>query len=844
MCLVRRILREAYREPTSPPSAGTSLAQSVLAGIPSTSRAPYPSFVTHPNYHDGQIHHYYPPNPISQPPNTSAPTTTQSAGINASQTSPLTSTTSSTATTTSTSSSNAFPTMAREAHRSHTVFVPIDLVESLTKTNHLLVADMKGELQSMNNQLSKQSTENLKTRMEALEQGFMELRQVVIQRTINNHLKPNPELFKVWDPSMMMLQKSNWTNMRLIFNKVAEDNYPDLFPCEWDHQKLFTEMHEMHYKVFSEVMTTMFHQCGILMDCNIFETQNYELFLKALHHHLVMGTINMTQVGYFLILMTYISFCRLNHYTDYLSDSEEALIEPALWMCLLIISFRSTFQMKETHRTINPYFKVLPTKVKRRLHVIITRYMKQECHCENHVQCDIFPSPLTTEMILPSYQHFIQYLHQKGYTIEGGSIPTELGALNRYAETIIMIVLARVNGYYSPHFPMSVMEEEDKAFHNINFTYAETDFFTNKLKQAYPKIDTESLTNAINFLERQKEVNCPCSIHTQKRGYDWIVFNRLPDKLSSNSTTTLCSDIEEEDADVSGAASENYSSANLTTDYNGIFNPRVQNSSNDFSLTSRDVAHIRNKKNDQAKQNQKQNQKQMKNPTRNDVPFSAPRQKNTDEEEKPTVDNAKGKTYCYKYFRPYKYDWRLLLTNDIGESIECTCPRARIHDKKCVWYNPNYINIPDTRNDLSKSEQAAQGKIYDMYHQNSQNVQQESCGCGTAAEIAYMGHKSTCVEFQWIYERSSYEMLLAVLKKRKKVTLFENIQQQHKRPRLQSPSGLGINEDITKDTKTDVNMDNPSTTTTPTIATNSLTVLAEVAQSHSSQSSLPDLIGE
>ena len=247
-------------------------------------------------------------------------------------------------------------------------------------------------------------------------------------------------------------------------------------------------------------------------------------------------------------------------------------------------------------------------------------------------------------------------------------------------------------------------------------------------------------------------------------------------------------------------------------------------------------------KNDQAKQNQQQNQKQM-NPTRNDVPFSASRQKNTDEEEKPTVDNAKGKTYCYKYFRPYKYDWRLLLTNDSGKALECTCARARIHDKKCVWYNPSYINIPDTRNDLSKSEQAAQGKIYDMY-QNTQNGQQEPCGCGTAAEIAYMGHKSTCAEFQWIHERSSYEMLLASLQKRKKVTLYDNIQQQHKRPRLQSPSDLGTNEDITKDTKTDVNMDNPSNPTTPTTATNSLAVLAEVAQFHSSQSSLPNLIGE
>ena len=174
------------------------------------------------------------------------------------------------------------------------------------------------------------------------------------------------------------------------------------------------------------------------------------------------------------------------------------------------------------------------------------------------------------------------------------------------------------------------------------------------------------------------------------------------------------------------------------------------------------------------------------------------------------MDHAKGKTYCYKYFRPYKYDWRLLLTNDNGESIECTCPRVRIHDKKCVWYNPNYINIPHTRNDLPTSEQVAQGKIYDMY-QNTQNGKQELCGCGTAAEIAYLGHKSTCEEFQWIHVRSSYEMLFAILKKRKKVTLFENIQQQNKRPRLHSTSDFNKKEGITKDAKIDVHMDNPST---------------------------------
>ena len=148
--LVRRILREAYRESTNPPSVGMPLAQSVLDGIPSTSRGLYPSFVTHPNYHNGQIH--YPPNPISQPPTTSATTTT--AGMTSNQTASTKTTSTTKATKTTTSSSKTITAMAGKTHRTHTVFAPMTLVESLTKTNLLLVADMKSEIQSIHNELS------------------------------------------------------------------------------------------------------------------------------------------------------------------------------------------------------------------------------------------------------------------------------------------------------------------------------------------------------------------------------------------------------------------------------------------------------------------------------------------------------------------------------------------------------------------------------------------------------------------------------------------------------------------------------------------------------------------
>ena len=463
--LVRRILREAYREPTSPPLVGTSLAQSVFAGIPSTSRGPYPSFVTHQNYHDGQFHHYYPPNPLSQPPTTSAPTTTHSTRMNASQTSTMTTTTSN-ATTTSTSSSNAVPTMAKEAHRTHTVFPLMTLVESLTKTNLLLVADMKSEIQSIHNQLStipleeirneqSQAFGKLNDKIEALEKNFTELKDIVMKRTYQN-LKMNPKLLDQWNLSMLVIRRSPWINMRLILNKVASDNIADLFPSDWAPKPCFSDIQEKHFKVLSEVMTAMFYQCGTLQDCDVLAIQGYEQFLKALHHHMVMGNVIINQLGHFLILMTYMSFCRINHYTDYIREEDAINLEIAVWMSIVIMAFGTSFHAEGAHRKIIPYFNVLNTIIRIRLHVILTRFLEQECVCKNHVQCDISPNILTSEIILPSYQHFLHYIQEKGFS--GFSITSESEILSKYGKTITMIVLARVNEYYSPYFPQSIME--------------------------------------------------------------------------------------------------------------------------------------------------------------------------------------------------------------------------------------------------------------------------------------------------------------------------------------------------------------------------------------------------
>ena len=164
--------------------------------------------------------------------------------------------------------------------------------------------------------------------------------------------KIDPELLDNRDPTMLVMIRSPWTNMRLIFNKVASNNIADLFPSDWAPKPLFSELQEKHFKVLSEVMTSMFHQCGILQDCNVLAIQEYEKFLKALAYHMVMGNVTISQLGHFLILMTYMSFCRMSHYTDYINENDAVNLECAVWMSLVIMAFRTTFHIEGSHRTM------------------------------------------------------------------------------------------------------------------------------------------------------------------------------------------------------------------------------------------------------------------------------------------------------------------------------------------------------------------------------------------------------------------------------------------------------------------------------------------------------------
>ena len=110
---------------------------------------------------------------------------------------------------------------------------------------------------------------------------------------------------------------------------------------------------------------------------------------------------------------------------------------------------------------------------------------------------------LHQKIILPSYEHFLHYIQEKGFS--RFSIVSESEILSKYGKTITMIVLARVNGYYSPYFPQSIMEEEAKCLYGTNFSFAERDFFINKLLKENPNMSQETINHPLHSWRGRKK---------------------------------------------------------------------------------------------------------------------------------------------------------------------------------------------------------------------------------------------------------------------------------------------------------------------------------------------------
>ena len=327
-------------------------------------------------------------------------------------------------------------------NQAKTWFAPVGMAEDLAKIQLILCNEIKTEIQAVKKSIAAipfddvqrkitETTTMLEERMTRLEEQCSKLKDILKQRTIQNYIT-NPALLEHWKPGDMVIKYSLWRTLRLVLNKVTSENITELFPSDGQPRPSMSSEQQKQYKILTEVMTEMFHQCGILGEAEIIELDNYKDFLKVLHYHTFMGNVSTIQLTHFIMLMVYMSFCRLNHYTSCMTDKEAVLLKVAVQMTLVIMAFRTTFSIKRGHKIINSYFKTLPSEVRRNIHVVTTKYMGQECTCQNHVQCDINPTQLTSQVVLPSYEHFLQHLQLTGMNKR---ISSETDILSQYGQS-------------------------------------------------------------------------------------------------------------------------------------------------------------------------------------------------------------------------------------------------------------------------------------------------------------------------------------------------------------------------------------------------------------------------
>ena len=298
--------------------------------------------------------------------------------------------------------------------------------------------------------------------------------------------------------------------------------------------------------------------------------------------------------------------------------------------------------------------------------------------------------------------------------------------------------------------------------------------------------------------------NCPCQVHTASRGYDWVVFRRQPDRTPTLYYEQTESESEEEvyeeyedddyysvepidldngeekvDQDVTGAATSSEVLADKIADHSEYKSQHEEKK----SIHSRE-----NDSSDEEEEERKKKKSQKKSLNNDEEDMESQNSDNTDE---PMDTTGRRRTnyicfkplmyynrhldryYYFKYFKPYKYDHRLLAMGH-----DCGCQPRRLHKTSCSWYDDNNIYLIDTQADLSISEKVAQQKIYKIYMETQNNLPDE-CGCGTLASIYYMGHSTSCDDFKHVHERESHEVLLAILNKKKKLSFDAEFDPRH-----------------------------------------------------------------
>ena len=189
--------------------------------------------------------------------------------------------------------------------------VPASVVDRLTTiVQHLTgnmihtVNDLQSEVRNMHSYLQSRPIEvyeyNKVIRKVTFMKNDFEIVNDLALHSQGNQLFDMKSL-EMWQPDDDVLQENKWNKMRLVLNKLATENNQDVYLGDWIPSKPFSPEQQQNLQILMEVMTSLD------------EIHSFLQFQRSTQHHVMVGNINMTQIEHFLIMMTYMSFCRSSH---------------------------------------------------------------------------------------------------------------------------------------------------------------------------------------------------------------------------------------------------------------------------------------------------------------------------------------------------------------------------------------------------------------------------------------------------------------------------------------------------------------------------------------------------
>ena len=138
----------------------------------------------------------------------------------------------------------------------------------------------------------------------------------------------------------------------------------------------------------------------------------------------------------------------------------------------------------------------------------------QKYGCDYHLGYPLHGSPAYMEAPLPTYDQVRNEVHRQRADVGQHDLSIY------YKDTIIMRILMRVHELMTPYSPVFITQEKHYAYTlgaGVAFNPLEREWILKRLEDQHPSWTPDEVGEALERLNAQKLVTCPCSEHMSKK---------------------------------------------------------------------------------------------------------------------------------------------------------------------------------------------------------------------------------------------------------------------------------------------------------------------------------------